>query len=134
MIARELVTYQQQLRKLQPDFDDCPEPCQKDQKDLPEWCQGCEVKQQWEFFREGFERAIEKRFEGEACGWTFEQLYSDLRKVQKADRDVKGKGYPRGCDVLKARCLDILRSEEYRPRRIQNWELEQKLKNKPNDR
>jgi hypothetical protein len=127
-MARALVTYQGFLRKLDPRFDDCPEPCARSEedKDLPDLCHECEVRRQWNFFQEDFETQISLRFREEKTEWSFDSLFADVNRVRLIDAQVRGKGYPKNGDALLNRCLDILRSEEFRPRRIALWELDQK--------
>ena len=62
--------------------------------------------------------------------WSFGSLYDDVLHVMRVNRELRGKGYPAGCDVLTARCLDILRREQNRPDRIEAWEWKQKAKAK----
>jgi hypothetical protein len=125
---RALVNFLHFLRQLEPRFDDCPEPCARseDDQDLPDFCNECEVRAQWNFFRQEFDEQIARRFAGEKIGWSFDSLYADVNRIRRVDASVRGKGYPRGCDVLTARCLDLWRSEEWRPSRIKLWELDQK--------
>jgi hypothetical protein len=77
------------------------------------------------FFEESARAELRRRFP-DGCAWTFETLSADVARVQRIDKDVRGKGYPRKCGELEARLLDILRSEEYRPLRIMRWEDAQK--------
>ena len=82
------------------------------------------------FFEESARAEIERRFP-DGCEWDFDHLSADVARVQRIDKRMKGKGYPRNCDELTATLLDILRAEEYRPTRIYYWELAQK---KPGDK
>lgn len=131
-MAREVVTFRHFLQKLEPRFDDCPSPCalSEAEEDRPDFCKECEVAKQFEFFQESFEAQIERRFNGESLQWSFQSLYADVGRVMKIDRALEGKGYPKGCSALTAKLLDILRVEEFRPKRIEIYELEQKLKRK----
>lgn len=87
------------------------------------------MRHQWRFFTEGFERQMGIRFGDERPKeWTFQTLYTDLLRAHKAARTAED-GYPPGCTMLTARCIDILRSEERRPERIKNWEEWQKAQN-----
>lgn len=125
------MTLQEQLRKLNPSFDDCPAPCAiryeegEQPTDLPDLCERCDVRAQIGFYEAHAREEIERRFP-EGCEWSFQTLEADVTRVQRIDRQVRGKGYPRGCDELTARLLDIMRREEYRPLRIMRWESEQK--------
>lgn len=128
-----MVTYLEHLRKLQPNFDDCPEPCaQAEERDetvyLPDYCATCEVRMQFSFFRAGLESDLRRHFAGEEIPWSFQSLVSDVNRVRRIDRELRGEGYLEQADALTVKCLDILRSEELRPLRIARWELDQKLK------
>jgi hypothetical protein len=130
-MARAVVTYHEQLLKLQPDFDDCPEPCaqayeREESVDLPDLCATCEVRKQFEFFQREFEREWQKRFKGQKPAWSFDELFVDVNRVWRIDRELNGQGYPKACDVLTALCLDLWRSEQWRPERIAQWERAQK--------
>jgi hypothetical protein len=123
------VVYQEQLAKLRPSFDDCPKPCAQSAEegrpaDLPEICAACEVGVQWKYFREAVEFELEQRCRGE--GRTFDSLLSDVLELSGINESVRGRGYPKNVDALTARCLEILRREDKRPRRIYLWELSQK--------
>lgn len=125
--------YHERLRKLRPDFDDCPEPCAQAEEQgetiyLPDFCATCEVKKQFDFFRAGLESELEKHFAGAEIEFSFQSLVADVNRVRRMDRAVRGKGYPRGADALTVDCLDLLRNEEYRPSRIARWEFEQRPK------
>ena len=100
--------------------------------DLPDLCSRCEVRKQFNFFVDATNQDLARRFEGERLAWSFESLYDDALRLMKLDRRLKGRGYPRGCTALEARCLDILRREQNRPRRIELWELKQRAKNPRN--
>ncbi|MCP9494063.1 MAG: hypothetical protein MSG64_06350 [Pyrinomonadaceae bacterium MAG19_C2-C3] len=119
------------LARLHPDFDDCPSPCRQADEDNNDLCGDCEVRHQWRFFTEGYSRQMDIRFgeEKSKLKWSFQTLYSDLLTAHKANRSVDGEGYPAGCTMLAARCLDILRQEERRPERMKNWEDMQKAAN-----
>jgi hypothetical protein len=130
-MMRETIQLQEQLRKLHPSFDDCPAPCSKRyeegerETDLPDFCEGCEVRTQLGFYEESARAELERRFP-DGCEWTFETLSADVRRVRKLDQSVRGRGYPKRCTELEAQLLDILRSEEQRPTRIFYWQLAQK--------
>lgn len=132
-MAREMVNLQEQLRKLHPANDDCPSPCRfryeerQQPTDLPDFCQQCEVRKQIEFYEEAFELEVARRFP-EGIRWSFDSLSADVVRVKRIDKQLRGKGYPRGCDLLTAQLLDILRSEDYRPLRIMRWEADQKAR------
>ena len=125
------MTLSEQLRKLNPGCDDCPQPCWRREErrveptDLLDFCDECDVRKQLEFYEESAKFELERRFP-EGCEWSFESLSSDVTRVQRVDRSVRGKGYPRGVDQLTLACLDILRREEWRPVRIARWEADQK--------
>jgi len=129
-----MVNYHDQLRKLQPDFDDCPEPCAQKRAEadeivyMPDFCATCEVRKQFDFFRDGLAAELKQHFAGVQLGWSLNSLVSDVTRVRRVDRELRGKGYPKHCDALTAECLDILRAEELRPLRIARWELDQRLK------
>jgi hypothetical protein len=128
-----VVTYQEQLRKLNPGYDDCPSPCFQKQDigesvDLPDLCETCDVRIQFRFFEGAAREEINRRFPG-GCEWSFDSLYEDVMRVMRIDAGLKGKGYPRGCDALTAACLRIWRREEWRPLRIARWERAQKVTN-----
>jgi hypothetical protein len=130
-----MVNYQQFLSDLTPDFDDCPAPCKfaRDEGrtiDLPDLCEPCEVRIQFNFFTEAARAELALRFGDEPQAWSFASLYDDVLYLMKLDRQLRGKGYPRGCGALRARALDVLRREQNRPRRIDLWELKQKAKGK----
>jgi hypothetical protein len=135
-MARQTVNLQTQISKLNPGFWDCPEPCSslyedgEARCDLPDFCSSCEVRKQLEFFEGAARHEISRRFP-DGCEFSFDRLSSDVARVQRIDKRMKGKGYPRNCDELTATLLDILRAEEYRPTRIHYWELAQK---KPRDK
>lgn len=134
-MMREIISYHQFLNKLNPSYDDCPSPCSLAQDrgetvDLPDFCKECEVAQQWKFFRESFDAKVAERFKEQRPEWSFDSLYADAIHVMNVDHHLRGHGYPRGCDALLARCIDILRSERNRVRRIEYWELEQRRKDK----
>lgn len=122
------MTFHEYLRKLHPDFDDCPNPCAKSREvgkptDLPNFCDVCEVRTQEKFFREAFERTIaEREIENE---WMFETLYADVAQTMNLNARVR-RGFPRNCSALQAACLSIVRREEYRPLRIARWQADQK--------
>jgi hypothetical protein len=131
-MTREVVNYRQQLAKLSPGFDDCPAPCQRTIESetpdyLTDFCETCDVRFQWGFFKQSFEYEINRAFP-DGCAWDFDLLFADVSYVM-SENQQKPRGYPRNCDVKLARCLDIVRVEEFRPRRIHYWELQQK---KPN--
>jgi hypothetical protein len=132
---REMVNLQEQLRKLAPQFDDCSSPCARlyeegaRDTDLESLCETCDVRYQLKFFEESARNELARRFP-DGCPWTFETLSDDVLSVQKLNKQVRGRGYPRGCTELEARLLDILRSEEWRPVRIMRWEAEQKARNR----
>jgi hypothetical protein len=124
------VVYQEQLQKLNPGFDDCPEPCFQQQDegctvDLSDLCETCEVRIQFRFFAEAARHELSLHFPG-GCEWSFDSLYADVVKVMRIDGQLKGKGFPRDCDALTAAALRIWRSEEWRPMRIARWERAQK--------
>lgn len=127
-MAREVVDYHAQLRKLHPRFDDCPEPCAESGEVKSDLCGGCEVRAQWEEFKESFERQYEEqRGQDDAPPeWSFATLYADVARVMNTKARLK-RGYPKGCSALEAVCLDIVRAEQHRPQRIRAWELERKL-------
>lgn len=131
-MARQWVTYNEQLLRLHPSFDDCPSPCSQrlDRGEvayLPDPCEACDVRAQFGFFRRGFEADIREHFkEGEKPEWTFEEMLADVRRVRRLDREAGGRGYPEGCDAVTARSIDVLRAEEHRPVRIAAWEAAQK--------
>jgi len=70
-----------------------------------------------------------RRFGEEAPKWSFETLYADVNRIMNIDAGLRGEGYPQGCDVLLAACLNVVRREEYRPVRISRWEAEQRARN-----
>lgn len=126
------MTLQGFLNDLEPGFDDCPAPCkfkedEGETVDLPDFCSRCDVRRQLDYFRAGSESDLARRFKG-SCVWSFNELYEDVRRLVKIDAALRGRGYPRGCDVLTATGLDILRREQMRPRRIELWQLKQKAR------
>ncbi|MGB8509368.1 MAG: hypothetical protein WCD76_13345 [Pyrinomonadaceae bacterium] len=129
-MARQLVTYQQQLDSLEPSHDDCPAPCKREQDkertvDLPDFCDDCEVRTQFEFLRDATEREIAAHFP-DGCAWDFEALRADVVRVSKIEASAGDAGYPPGCDALTAAGIDILRREVRRPERIARWESAQR--------
>jgi hypothetical protein len=86
------------------------------------------VRKQFGYFRDGLESDLRKHFDGEEIPWSFQSLVSDVNRVRRIDRELRGEGYPEQADALTVKCLDILRSEELRPLRIARWELDQRLK------
>jgi hypothetical protein len=96
--------------------------------DLLDLCEPCEVRIQFNYFTEAAQDELALRFPAEPPAWSFASLYDDVVYLMKLDRVLRGRGYPRGCDVLTARCLDVLRREQNRPRRIELWEMKQRTK------
>lgn len=122
------------LNDLEPGFDDCPAPCkfaedEGETVDLPDFCSRCDVRVQLGFFERETKADLARRFNVEPCAWSFPELYEDVRRLVRLDAALRGRGYPRGCDVLTAVGLDILRRERMRPRRIELWQLKQKARN-----
>ncbi len=121
-MVREVREYHRQLKELHPQFDDCPLPCAVEDKDLPDLCAVCDVRKQWDFFRESFDEQMERRFKGEPpADWSFAGLFRDVIRVMNLDGGFPAGGYPDGCDALTARCLDIVRAERVRDDRIAAW-------------
>ena len=117
-----MVAYDQARWYLDPKFDDCPGDCPlTGEQDRTEWCEGCEHRPQWDMFAEDFENERLRRFEGEAIDWSFDNLYGRYLEIADENERVRGKGYPRGCDLVTARLLDIFRAEQRRPNRIRTW-------------
>ena len=81
---------------------------------------------QLRFFEESARRELERRFEPGECAWTFDELYADVTRAMALAHSVRRGTYPRGCDALTARVIDVVRREERRPERIRAWELSQK--------
>lgn len=126
-----MVNLREFLAKLHPSFDDCPEPCARtfdDERpvDLPDYCAECEVRAQLQFFEESARRELRRRFSEGECGWSFEELEADVLEAMRLARGLRRGAYPRGCDALTARVIDIIRREERRPKRARAWELQQK--------
>ncbi len=92
---------------------------------MPDFCSECDVRRQLEFFEASARGELERRFP-DGCEWGFDALSADVARVQRIDRSVRGKGYPKNCDALTGRLLDILRGEEWRPVRIARWQADQK--------
>lgn len=126
-MAREMVEYHEQLRKIHPQYDDCPLPCAELDEDMPDFCQECEVRAQWKEFRESFAEQRARRFRSEEISWGFDALYADVAETMA----LKGNRAQRGHSALQERCLSIVRNELHRPRRIWQWEQEQKAKHNP---
>lgn len=122
-MAQEVVDYHEQLRRLHPRFDSCPEPCAETGEERSDNCDSCEVRMQWEQFKESFDEQFKEQF-GEGAGWKFDELYRDVLHAMSNDTERRGRGYPRGCSALLARCIDIVRAEKFRPVRAERWEAE----------
>lgn len=126
-----MVNLQEFLSKLHPSFDDCPELCSRSEdggepKDLPDFCAECDVSKQLQFFTESAAASLARRFSEGECVWTLAELESDVYEAMRLAHSVRRGAYPRGCDTVKARLIDIVRREEHRPERIRIWELNQK--------
>jgi hypothetical protein len=118
------------LAKLDPDFDDCPEPCATTGKDLGDFCATCEVRQSFEQYREGCGEEVAER-----CGddlfaqWSFVTLHRDLMRAFNSDAAVRGRGYPRGCSALEARLIDVVRNARFKVQRVDRFNREQEKGN-----
>jgi len=126
-----MVNLQTFLRKLHPAFDDCPNPCaltvdEDRPRDLRDYCQTCEVRQQLDFYEGAAKAELARRFEPGECAWTFAELDHGVTQVMGVAARQR-RGYPRGCSAIEARCLDTVRREQQRPARIADWEASQKV-------
>lgn len=132
-MARQVVSLQVFLGQLHPSYDDCPGPCAltiDDERplDLPDYCAECDVRRQLDFFEEAARDELRRRFRPGECQWSFEGLSADVFEAMRRARGLRRGAYPRGCDALTARLLDVLRREQDRPRRVADWEWWQKRK------
>lgn len=124
-MVRETLDYYDLLRKENPRFDDCPAPCAESEKDESDFCRVCPIAAAWSEFRESFNEQVCERLPGIKSEWSFEKLYLETVKVLKVDSRLEGRGYPSDSSALLARCLDIVRAEQYRIERIAKWERDQ---------
>lgn len=92
--------------------------------DLSDLCETCDVRMQFKFFESAARHELNLHF-SDGFEWSFDSLYNDVVRVMRVDSQMRGKGYPKGCDALTAQCLKIWRSEEWRPLRISRWERAQ---------
>jgi len=125
-MAMAVADYHEQLRRLRPDFDDCPEPCAETNRDVKDFCAGCEVAAQWREFKDGFHAEIKRRELGLGV-WSFTTLYRDVIEVMSTNARTRRNTLPRGCSALQAACLGIVRNEIYRPLRVARWEQQQRI-------
>lgn len=133
-----MVVLQRFLNDLEPGFDDCPAPCkfaedEGETVDLPDFCSRCDVRRQLGFFEKETRQELARRFKGESPAWSFASLHDDALWLSKLDATLRGRGYPRGCDVLTAKSLDVLRREQMRPRRVELWTLKQQARSRGGD-
>lgn len=85
---------------------------------------------QFEGFREDCIAELNERETDALQKWSFETLYRAVVIIMNRDQERRGKGYPRNCTAIEAACLDVVRGEIYRARRVELWELEQSRKNR----
>lgn len=85
---------------------------------------------QFEGFREDCLEELKERSEDALQEWSFVTLYRAVVVIMNRDQERRGKGYPQGCTAFEAACLDVVRGEIYRARRVELWELEQSRKNR----
>jgi len=93
---------------------------------LPDLCSTCEVRIQFDYFKESFEQELSRRTGGERLEWSFASLYADLGRVLRINAELGGEGDPQNSDALTVACLNIWRNEQNRPLRIAQWEADQK--------
>ncbi|MCP9496081.1 MAG: hypothetical protein MSG64_16660 [Pyrinomonadaceae bacterium MAG19_C2-C3] len=121
---------------MNPSFDDCPAVCalalERDgvTVDRPDFCSECEVRRQWEFFRDAVIDDLQQR----KLTYDFDSLYADCARVLQEDGRLRGRGYSRSASVLEVRLLSIVRDERARPERVRLWNLERQLETERNKR
>ncbi|MDQ3649695.1 MAG: hypothetical protein M3458_05320 [Acidobacteriota bacterium] len=117
------MTYYEYLQKLNPQYDDCPLVCpREDDAERNDYCETCEAGAQWRAFVESATGKLEKQG---VDGYTFDSLYADTVRVMNINGTLYKGTYPADCTALTAKLLDIVRAEIYRPTRIFYWQLEQ---------
>ena len=124
-----MVYHHRRLDDLDPDYDDCPEPCAASREDLNDFCAQCPVRHSFDEYRDGSVEEITERYGDEVLEqWSFKALHVDIVRAFNSDAAVRGKGYPRGCSALEARLIDLARSARYKARRVDRFNREQEQK------
>ncbi len=114
-----------QRSEINPAYDECPVVCERDRKPLNDFCRECEVRPLWEEFEQGAREDLDDYYreqEAESREWSFETLLTDVRRLQRIDATLDGKGYPARCTELVAQSLDVVRFARGREERERDWE------------
>lgn len=126
-MARHTLYYQKALSELEPQYDECPEPCADTGRELSAECRACPVRAAYEGFEEDSAEELKERCGDDSQAWSFKSLARDVRAALATDYRLKGKGYPRRCSAIEAALLNILRDEKVKLRRCADHARKQEI-------
>lgn len=122
MIAREAIAQSERDEDLDPQFYTCPSEC-----DHGDWCK---QKQSEETFLRNCREKV-KEIEG-ADRYSFDALLNFYYDALDMDGSVDGKGYSPRWTETERMAVKVIRSENYRAKRISDWQWRQEMKAKAN--
>ncbi len=110
------------MSKLDPEFYDCPNDCTHG-KD-------CDQAHLYKFFREASESALKEALKEASSDYSFEALYGDMLFIATLNRQLGKRAVPRNASQLTAECLSILRIEQNKVERVEDWRWRKELESK----
>lgn len=137
MVAWQWVYLQRSLSEIEPGpqrgdhagFDDCPLYCHNDDLRPVEKCSECPVTEANEGFKADCERLLKKRvFKESRSPWSVDSLVSAVETIAGWAFAQGEAGYADNWTTTTCRLVGILRHEQYKARRIDDFNREQQLK------
>jgi hypothetical protein len=121
---------QRELEKLDPDYDDCPLYCHDDELRPADSCAECPVTQANEAFRESCAELLKRRVfkEGESA-WSLDTLVRSVEQVACLAVAAGETGQHESWTTTSTRLVAIFRHEQFKARRIDDWNREQERRN-----
>jgi len=114
------------LADISPEYDECPLVCFKREGNGKEFCDGCEVKVAKDLFKEEAAQALNDRFKDKWKVYDLDHLLESVIGIVNSEDDDKTTWSPT-TEML----FDVYVGQRARLRRVDDWNLKQKLKNKP---
>ncbi len=127
IVCWQFLIYQQALRDISPDFDECPNYCHRfgKRKTVPlnEFCTGCDIKIARDSFETATEALLNERHENDWKAYGFSTLLQNVRDTYDMKEMETDNLF-----VTTQLMIDILAGEENRQLRIEDWNRREKAK------